>query len=455
MATLKATRRRPSDSKVLMSPACRAHDFAPVSTRALRALMPSSGRATHSQAPMMRLGQVLLTVPLLGFRQILDHGPEEPGGFTAGTGPMIKGQRQRQRPVDFYAAQNRHHFVAQHARSHNGDTGRDDDGRCIAAGKDPEVGQHDGVVLEIFRRDAAVLDVFLQTVDFSANLFAGAAVYAAHPGNEQAIRRVDSHAHIHALVQHAHVLFIVVPGVEAGLFAGAGRQGAKQAIGNVLAAAPGVNIGIIHQRGGHHALLGLAHDAGHGAARAAQRLPFAAGRFGLRCGGGLAAGAASADGAAVAGSGCGAVSAGVEAGAGVSAFCSGGPSSAARRTSAAVTTLSAPLGSTWLRSTFILRARARTAGVTLTPPTVLVRSRRIPPPACIVPTTVPESSRSSLSGSGAAASAAISSLPAACSVGAGCSSAGWGASSAACFSWPSSSNSTSGAPVSITSPAWP
>ena len=134
------------------------------------------------------------------------------------------------------------------------------------------------------------------------------------------------------------------------------------------------------------------------------------------------------------------------------------PSSAALRTSDAVTTPSAPLGLTCERSTLSLRARARTAGVTLTPPTVEVRSLSTSPPACILPTTVPESSRSSLLPASPLSSPADAS---------GAESAGWSSSAAASVaggsSWvdaslpasPATSNSASGAPVLITSPGPP
>src|SRR5690606_14731617 len=70
------------------------------------------------------------------------------------------------------------------------------------------------------------------------------------------------------------------------------------------------------------------------------------------------------------------------------------PSAAARFTSAIVTTPSAPVPVTRLRSTRSLRASARTAGIALTPPTESRRSLCTASEDCIAPTTVPLSARS-------------------------------------------------------------
>ncbi len=73
-----------------------------------------------------------------------------------------------------------------------------------------------------------------------------------------------------------------VPGIEAGLGAAAGHQGAHQPDGDIGAGLPGVDVGVVHHGGGGHFGLCTRHVLRHRPAHAAQL--FRRAQFGQRAG---------------------------------------------------------------------------------------------------------------------------------------------------------------------------
>src|SRR3546814_13632791 len=86
-------------------------------------------------------------------------------------------------------------------------------------------------------------------------------------------------------------LFRSEPGVERGYRFRPGADRADQAHGDVVARRPGVDVGVVAERGGHDLGVCVGHDPGHVAAHALDLLGLAAGGHRRRLGAhGLAAG---------------------------------------------------------------------------------------------------------------------------------------------------------------------
>ena len=151
---------------------------------------------------------------------------------------------------------------------------------------------------------------------------------------------------------------------------------AHQAAGDVVAGRPGVDVGIVAERGRHDLRVRVGHHPRHVAAHALELFGLAGGR--------TRSAAACASACRIATAAC--ARAVCRSGPWPRAFasCAGTgriagrpaptgrraePSAAARLTSSIVTTPSVPLPRTRERSTPSLRASARTAGIALTPPT--------------------------------------------------------------------------------------
>ncbi len=180
-------------------------------------------------------------------------------------------------------------------------------------------------------------------------------------------------------------------------------------------AAPGVQVGIVDERGRHDLRMRIGHDPRHVAAHALELFRLAgrghAGWLRAHRLAGLRQGAAL----------CRCRCAGRCSRRGVRNRSAGAapglalPSAAARLTSSMVTVPSAPLGDTRAMSTPSLRAVARTAGIALTPPDAIAACAITAVPTCIAPTTVPASAfaaGSALAGGAAGGAAAGSSCAA-------------------------------------------
>src|SRR3546814_552962 len=93
----------------------------------------------------------------------------------------------------------------------------------------------------------------------------------------QAVVGVECDADVDVLVQGAYQLVAVEPGVERGYRFRPGAVRADQAHGDVVARRPGVDVGVVAERGGHDLGVCVGHDPGHVAAHALDLLGLAAG----------------------------------------------------------------------------------------------------------------------------------------------------------------------------------
>ena len=173
------------------------------------------------------------------------------------------------------AAHHCDHVVRELAGADDRHAGRHHDGRRIAAGEHAEVGQADRVTREFRGRDRTFLDLRAQALDRGAHAVAVEHVGIAQCRHEQAVVGIHRDAEVDMRMQGAGEVGAVEPGIEGRHGLAGGHDRAHEACGDVLAAAPRVQVGVVDQRGRYHLRVRIGHDPRHVAAHALQLLGLA------------------------------------------------------------------------------------------------------------------------------------------------------------------------------------